>query len=136
MAPNAPLRAALALHTQATGVADHLDLFIGDAACADADARVARTYRLPLEAREARALRPGKHGAVELEPHRAEYLALASGRELSGGRGRVEPVFTSLAYGEIVEDRFVLRLEETAPPLELRGVRDRDARWTITVGLA
>jgi len=134
--PRTPLRVALALHTGAAGVADHLDLFIGPDACADRDARIARTYRLPLAAIEAGSLRAGTHDAVELEPHRAEYLALASARELSGGRGRVEPVFSARAIGEVAQDGFLLRLDGTAPPLRVRGARERDAHWTIAVDRA
>lgn len=125
-------------------MADHLDLFVGPDAWVDPDARVARTYRLPLAALQAASLRErigegireAIHDAVELEPHRAEYLALASARELSGARGRVEPVFSARAFGELAEDRFLLCLDGTAPPLRLRGVRERDALWTITVDRA
>lgn len=121
-------------------MADHLDLFVGPDAWVDPDARVARTYRLPLAALQAGSLREGIreaiHEAVELEPHRAEYLALASARELSGARGRVEPVFSARAFGELAEDRFLLCLDGTAPPLRLRGVRERGALWTITVDRA
>jgi len=118
------------------GVPDHLDLFIGPEACADPDARIARTYRLPRAALEAGSLRQGNIDAVELEPHRAEYLALASARELSGGRGRVEPVFSARAIGEIAEDGFLLRLDGTAPPLRIRGARERGEQWAITVDRA
>jgi hypothetical protein len=127
---------ALALHTGAAGVADHLDLFIGPDACADRDARIARTYRLPLAALQAGSLREGIHDAVELEAHRAEYLALASPRELSGNRGRVEPLFSARAGGEVAQDRFLLHLDGTAQPPRILGVRERDAHWTITVDRA
>ncbi|MBI1304293.1 MAG: hypothetical protein GC172_10990 [Phycisphaera sp.] len=125
-----PLRVALALHTDGLA-ADHLDLFIGPDQATDPDARIARSYRLPLEARAGDSIRVGSHDAMELEPHRAEYLALAGPRELSDGRGRVEPVFSARARGEIAANRFDLAVDHADGPLRLRGARGQDGRWTV-----
>ncbi len=131
-----PLRVALAVHA-AGSVPDHLDLFIGPEASPDPDARVAHAYRLPLEARAAGSIREGTYEAMELEPHRAEYLALAAPRELSGGRGRVEPVFSAAARGSIGAGRFELRIGAApAAPLRIRGARGPEGRWRVEVAQA
>lgn len=86
-----PARVAVALHLGARG-GDHLDLFVGPVGEADPDARVARCWRLPIEAWRAEGLANGRFAAMEIELHRAAYLSIAEPRELSGGRGRVEPL--------------------------------------------
>lgn len=87
----APARVAVALHLGARG-GDHLDLFVGPVGEGDSDVRVARCWRLPLEAWRAEGLANGRFAATEIELHRAAYLSIAEPRELSGGRGRVEPL--------------------------------------------
>lgn len=85
---------ALARHVDAPVAGSHVDLFLGpaDAAAHGRDSRVARTYRLPLSAWSGDRPAAGIHDAVELDPHRAEYLVLESPRQLPHGRGRVEPL--------------------------------------------
>jgi len=87
----APARVAVALHLGARG-GDHLDLFVGPVGEGDSHVRVARCWRLPLEAWRAEGLANGRFAATEIELHRAAYLSIAEPRELSGGRGRVEPL--------------------------------------------
>ena len=87
----APARVAVSLHLGARG-GDHLDLFVGPVGEGDSDVPVARCWRLPLEAWRAEGLANGRFAATEIELHRAAYLSIAEPRELSGGRGRVEPL--------------------------------------------
>lgn len=86
-----PARVAVALHLGARG-GDHLDLFVGPVGEGDSDVRVARCWRLPIEAWRAEGLANGRFAATEIELHRAAYLSIVEPRELSGGRGRVEPL--------------------------------------------
>lgn len=96
------VRVAVARHEQAAE-GDHLDLFIGPR-CAPTDARVARSWRLPLEAWRSEGLSTGRFAAVPTPAHRAAYLepegTAPAPRELTGGRGRVTP----LAAGDGVAD--------------------------------
>lgn len=85
------VRVAVARHSGARD-GDHLDLFVGPVGDAGPDARVARCWRLPLEAWRAEGLAEGRFAATEIALHRAEYLSIAAPRELSDGRGRVEPL--------------------------------------------
>ena len=110
----------------------HLDLFVGPAAAvgagADPDARVVRSWRLPLAAWDAASegLACGRFAATETEAHRAEYLTLAEPRELSGGRGRVVP----LARGAgVARDELVV----TALGRELRLARSGVGAWAVEI---
>jgi len=85
------VRVAVARHTGARD-GDHLDFFVGPVGDAGSDAPVARCWRLPLEAWRAEGLAEGRFAAREIALHRAEYLSIATPRELSDGRGRVEPL--------------------------------------------
>lgn len=89
-----PVRVAVSRHERAAD-GDHLDLFVGPADARDPDARVARCWRLPLQAWSAEGLACGRFAAREIAAHRAEYLWLTEARELSDARGRVVP----LAHG-------------------------------------
>lgn len=89
--PPRAARVAVARHERAPD-GDHLDLFVGPAEPCDPDARVVRCWRLPLSAWSAEGLACGRFAAREIAPHRAEYLWLAEARDLSDGRGRVEPL--------------------------------------------
>lgn len=91
-----PARIAVALHVGARD-GDHVDLFVGPVGEADPDARIARCWRLPIEAWRAEGLANGRFAATEIELHRAAYLSIAEPRELSGGRGRVEPLARGVA---------------------------------------
>lgn len=71
---------------------DHLDLFVGPLSAASPEVRSVRCWRLPLAAWGAEGLAVGRFAAEEIALHRAEYLELTAPRELSGGRGRVEPL--------------------------------------------
>lgn len=88
------VRVAVVRHEQ-SAEGDHLDLFVGPRGAA-ADARVARSWRLPLEAWRSEGLATGRFAAVPTPAHRAAYLELDGStqapRELSGGRGRVVPL--------------------------------------------
>ena len=89
------VRVAVARHVGIQGRiegGDHLDLFVGPLSSAGPDARSARCWRLPLAAWRAEGLAVGRFAAQEIALHRAEYLELAAPRELSDGRGRVEPL--------------------------------------------
>lgn len=116
-------------HLDAPVVGSHIDLFLGPVsnAAADHDARIARAFRLPLAAFAGRAPAAGMYEAVELEPHRAEYLALESPRELSDGRGRVEPLLGALGHAHILADRFELEWKGW----RARGARTGHAQWRI-----
>jgi len=111
---------------------DHLDLFVGPAAAvgagADPDARVVRSWRLPLAAWDAASegLACGRFAATETEAHRAEYLTLAEPRELSGGRGRVVPLArgAGIARGD---------LRVAALGRELRLTRTELGAWTVEI---
>ena len=111
---------------------DHLDLFVGPAAAAgagaDPDARVVRSWRLPLAAwdESSEGLACGRFAATETEAHRAEYLALAEPRVLSGGRGRVIP----LARGAGVA---LGNLRVTALGREILLTRTALAAWTVEI---
>lgn len=97
----------------AVGFAPHIDLFVARAEDADfargadRNARCARTFRIPLGVVAARPDAPmliaGSYDAVEIEPHRAEYLALGGRRELSGGRGAVTPVASGVGSAQVAE---------------------------------
>lgn len=89
-APPWRVRVAVVRHERAAE-GDHLDLFVGPRG-AEADARVARSWRLPLAAWRAEGPATGRFAAVPTPPHRAEYLDLRLPRELSEGRGRVVPL--------------------------------------------
>lgn len=111
------VRIAVVRHERAAD-GDHLDLFVGPRG-AEADARVARSWRLPLAAWRARSptvdctegLAEGRFAAVPTPPHRAEYLDLRQPRELSEGRGRVVPL--AAADGEADADGVVRALGRT-----------------------
>lgn len=120
---------AVSRHLDAPAVGSHIDLFLGpaDAAARDGDARIARAYRLPLEAFAADAPVAGTYGAVELEPHRSEYLVLMSPRQLSGGRGRVEPILRAIGCATVRGPV----LKATWDGWSARGARIDAARWSI-----
>jgi hypothetical protein len=120
---------AASRHLDAPVVGSHIDLFLGPdpAAAHDRDARVARTYRLPLAAFAADAPIAGTYDAVELEPHRSEYLRLDSPRELSDGRGRVEPILRASGRAVVRGPMF----EALWGRWRARGVRIDAARWSI-----
>jgi hypothetical protein len=128
---------AFARHLDAPAVGDHIDLFIGPAARFgsavrfEAAAHVARTYRLPIDACSADGLVAGIYDAVELPPHRAEYLELDAARELSGGRGRIEPVLRAQGHATVCADGFDARL----PGFRARGVRTAGAAWRIELSI-
>ncbi|MEY3027564.1 MAG: hypothetical protein RLZZ238_2461 [Planctomycetota bacterium] len=89
------VRVAVMLHEPAPGRAAppaHLDLFVGPVDCVDPDARVARSWRLPLGAWTSEGPVAGRFAAVETPPHRAAYLSIAAPVELSDGRGSVTPL--------------------------------------------
>lgn len=129
---------AASLHLDAPSVGSHIDLFLGppDAAARGRDARVARTYRLPLSAFAARGRKPepvaGTYDAMELEPHRAEYLALEAPRELPEGRGRVEPILRATGRAMVRGST----LEATWNGWCARLSRVDGARWTIELRAA
>jgi hypothetical protein len=102
---------ALARHLDAPIAGSHIDLFLGpaDAPIRDPDARIARAFRLPLCAWDADAPAAGIHPAVELEPHRAEYLGLDVPRELSRGRGRIEPLARFRGHAAVGRDGIEVR---------------------------
>jgi hypothetical protein len=120
---------AASRHLDAPVVGSHIDLFLGpdSAAAHDRDARVARAYRLPLAAFAADAPIAGTYDAVELEPHRSEYLTLDSPRELSDGRGRVEPILRASGCAVVRGSMF----EAFWGRWRVRGVRIDAARWSI-----
>jgi hypothetical protein len=124
---------AASLHLDAPVVGSHIDLFLGpaDAATRDRDARIARSYRLPLSAFAARPTASvpvaGIYDAVELDPHRAEYLALDLPRQLSGDRGRVEPLMQAIGRATVRDDGFEVRWNGWTA----RGTRIDVSRWRI-----
>jgi hypothetical protein len=120
---------AASRHLDAPTVGSHIDLFLGpeDAAARDPDARAARAYRLPLAAFAANSPRAGVYDAVELELHRAEYLALGTARQLSDGRGRVEPLMQAIGRATVRDDGFEVRWNEWTA----RGTRIDVSRWRI-----
>ena len=125
-----PVRVAVARHETTDG--DHLDLFVGPAAAIDGDpdARVARTWRLPLEAWDAEHLACGRFAAVAIDPHRAAYLALATARTLADGRGRVVPLLRGGGWADALPEA------ADAPPLGLsilgRRIEIRDGFAAIS----
>lgn len=125
---------AASRHLDAPAVGSHIDLFLGpaDAATRDRDARVARAYRLPLSAFAEDAPVAGTYDAVELEPHRSEYLVLDSPRALSEGRGRVEPILRAIGRASV---RGAM-LEATWNGWRARLSRVDGARWTIELRAA
>lgn len=120
-----------ALHADAPAVGGHVDFFLGPPASAmlDPNARVARTFRLPLAIWCGGGLAPGIHAAMELEPHRAEYLTLASARELSGGRGTVLPLFRAEGFGRVTGHAIECRWRGGL----VRLTRGADAGWHARV---
>jgi len=99
-----PARVAFWLHRGAPG-GDHVDLFIGPfdgSHPPPTDARLAWSWRLPVEAFPGVALEPhrpatqGRWPATPTEPHRMAYLMLDGDRELGEGRGTA----TLLARGD------------------------------------
>lgn len=120
---------AVSRHLDAPVVGSHIDLFLGpaDAATRGRDDRVARTYRLPLAAFAATTPVAGTYDAVELEPHRSEYLVLDAPRDLSDGRGRVEPLARAVGHAIVRGPS----LEATWEGWRARGARIDGARWTI-----
>ena len=124
---------AFAAHRRAPVTGDHIDLFIGSAATPppDPDARVARTFRLATSAFAAGAPSPGIVDAVELEPHRAEYLSLERPRELSDGRGNVEPLRRETGVAAVHDDRLELHCGAWSAFAE----RVDSARWRFTFRL-
>ena len=98
------VRVAVARHTGARD-GDHLDFFVGPVGDAGPDARVARCWRLPLEAWRAEGLAEGRFAATEIALHRAEYLSIAAPRELSDGRGRIEPLARGRACATVGASR-------------------------------
>jgi hypothetical protein len=120
---------AASRHLDAPVVGSHIDLFLGPASAMahDRDARVVRTYRLPLAAFAANAPAAGIYDAVELEPHRSEYLSLKAPRELSDGRGRVEPILCATGRAVVRGSMF----EASWGGWRARGARVDAARWTI-----
>lgn len=136
--PLAPGEGAVAVaasrHLDAPAVGSHIDLFLGpsDAAARDRDARIARAYRLPLSAFAEGAPVAGTYDAVELEPHRAEYLVLEAPRELSEGRGRVEPILRATGRATVRGST----LEANWNGWCARLSRVDGARWTIELRAA
>ena len=124
---------AFAAHRRAPVVGDHIDLFIGPRAApaADPDARVARTFRLATTAFAGSGPVPGIFEAVELEPHRAEYLALGRPRELSNGRGCIEPLRADAGVATVHDDRFDLHCGGWSAFAECVDL----ARWRFTFRL-
>ena len=120
---------AASRHLDAPVVGNHIDFFLGPAASAahDRDARIARTYRLPLAAFAADAPVAGTYEAVELEPHRAEYLTLDAPRELSAGRGRVEPILRATGRASVHASAFEAEWDGWCA----RGARIEGRRWRI-----
>lgn len=117
----------LVLHRDAPDAGTHIDLFVGPPASPSPDARVARAFRLPLAACAAGTPCAGSFDSVELEPHRAEYLSLHGPRDLSGGRGRVEPILATLGRAQIRAHGFELRWDGWTA----RGERIAATRWRI-----
>jgi hypothetical protein len=64
---------------------------------------------------------------VELELHRAEYLALGTARQLSDGRGRVEPLMQAIGRATVRDGGFEVRWNEWTA----RGTRIDVSRWRI-----
>lgn len=118
---------ACALHRMSPDSSSHVDFFIGPATARDRDARVARTFRLPLAACAGGRIVAGSFDAVELPPHRAEYLALDGPRELTDGRGRVEPIFARDGRAAASDGEFEARWEHWIAT----GRRVAGERWTI-----
>jgi hypothetical protein len=121
---------AWVLHRDAPVVGCHIDLFVGAPSSAPRpDERIARTFRLPLEAWSAGAPSMGTYDAVELEAHRAEYLALGSPRELANARGRVEPLLRASGHGTVRADAIEVRCSEWRAHFERSG----PTCWRITL---
>jgi hypothetical protein len=141
-------RVALALvrheGAAAAGFAPHVDLFLAReedadfARGADRNARCARTFRIPLGAVAARPDAPpliaGSYDAVEIEPHRTEYLALDGRRELSGGRGVVTPVASGVGIAQVAESGAVeVDWPAFARRLRIDGTGERSCRLVVEV---
>jgi len=92
-----PVRVAVSLHEAAAG-GDHLDLFVGPARSGSPDDRTARCWRLPCSAWTPEGFARGRFAALEIAPHRAEYLELTEPRTLSDGRGRVIPLSSGAGW--------------------------------------
>jgi hypothetical protein len=130
----------------AAGFAPHVDLFLARAEDADfargadRNARCVRTFRIPLGVVAARPDAPtliaGRYDAVEIEPHRAEYLALDGRRELSGGRGVVTPVASGVGSAQVAESgAVVIEWSALACRLRIDGVGEGSCRLVVEVGV-
>lgn len=90
-----------------SGATAHLDLFLGPESPIDGDARVARSWRLPLSAWD-RGWISGVYQAIETPPHRAIYLGLTERVELSNARGVVEPIVATSCRARVDGTRVVI----------------------------
>jgi hypothetical protein len=131
----------------AAGFAPHIDLFLARAEDADfargadRNARCARTFRIPLGVVATRPDAPtliaGRYDAVEIEPHRAEYLALDGRRELSSGRGEVTPVASGVGSAQVAESGAVaVDWPALGCRLRIDGVGEGSGRLVVEVGVA
>lgn len=124
-----PARVALWIH-RGGPAGDHLDLFIGpfdpERPPAD-DARVARSWRLPLDAlgADGRAPTGGVWAATPTPPHRALYLttsASSASRDLGAGRGTAAPLALGEGRAHFGRERTMIRARTLgAAPGALQG---------------
>jgi hypothetical protein len=127
-----PVCLAIARHERSPDAEDHLDLFIGAWLRDDVwnpDARVARTFRLPLSAWVGGEPSPGLYHAVELTAHRAEYLELVSQRVLSDGRGVVSPVARAVGFAHVAANAVECHWDGWRMQLE----RHADPTWRVHI---
>ena len=128
------VRVAIVRHSATDALEAHLDLFIACAQAAEMpakDARIARSWRIPLAALRDGELVDGDYNALEQPPHRALYLALTLSVELSRGRGLVEPMMQCAGHAQLSAEGASLRLRTDQS--EVEGTRISENQWRFTV---